>query len=34
MPLAGVIGADMPDPMVVVPIVLDPMGELLPDVEP
>ena len=34
MPLAGVIGAGIPDPMVLVPIVLEPMGVLLPDVEP
>ena len=34
MPLAGVIGAGIPDPMVLVPILLDPMGLLLPDEEP
>ena len=34
MPLAGVIGAGMPEPMVLLPILLDPMGMLLPDVEP
>ena len=34
MPLAGVIGAGMPDPMVLVPILLDPIGVLLPDEEP
>ena len=34
MPLAGVIGAGIPDPMVLVPILLDPIGVLLPDEEP
>ena len=34
MPLAGVIGAGMVEPMVLVPMLLDPIPPLLPDIEP
>jgi hypothetical protein len=32
--VAGVIGAGVPEPMVLVPMLLEPMGALLPDMAP